>query len=176
MKLNSNLLYFLGGVLAAYVVYLAFLKPEVNKTTETTYREEIRYVIKDTTVIRYRDSLRLNLVAAEASKDPAKYDSIRRYEGEFNVELSRFKWKAETLGELSKIEFTPTLVIPEKTVTTSTITKETVITKGLFIGGGVSSNLDFNAGAYYLNRNKILGYEYDPVRKTHGVKFALKIF
>lgn len=177
MKLNANLLYFLGGVLAAYVAYLAFLKPEIETLTETVYKEEIKYNVKDTTIVRYRDSLRVvNQVSAAPSKEPTKYDSIRTYRGEFGVDLSRFKWEAETLGELSKISFTPTLVIPEKTVTQTTTTKETVITKGLFVGAGLNSTFEFNAGAYYLNRDKLLGYEYDPGRRVHALKVAVKIF
>jgi hypothetical protein len=166
----------LAGVLAAWLIYAAFLKPDLESVTEVTYREEIKYNVKDTTITRYRDSLRLNVVSTAPSKDPEKYDSIRSYEGHIKLDYGVLKWKAETFGELSKIEFSPTLVIPEKTITATTSTTKANVTKALYAGGGVSSTLDFSAGVYYLNRDKLIGYEFDPVRKTHSVKIALKIF
>lgn len=176
MKGYTHIIAFALGVLTAYGLYKIFLEPEYVDSVTSEYKEEIKLVVKDTTIITYKDSLRVLQVEATPSEEPEKYDSVRTYEGAIKFDYGAIKWKAQTLGALSKLEISPTLILPEKTVTKSTTTERTYRNKALFLGGAIDSRMQFKAGAYYVNNKLLVGYEIEPLTRESSVRVGFRIF
>jgi hypothetical protein len=75
-------------------------------------------------------------------------------------------------------KFTYKLIQPIKTIESATIT-QIKSNQGLYLGGFVNTNLQsFGIGtklSYQFKNNLMLGYDYDLVRKTHGLNLQKKI-
>jgi len=84
----------------------------------------------------------------------------------------------EVLGELRYVDISHDFKIP---MVTNTITKEktvtnTVLSKGVYLGGGVNSIMQYNVSASYVDNKYLFQYQYQPQLRVHQIGLAKKLF
>lgn len=182
----------IGMAIGAFLLFVLFW-PEV----------EVEYIIQkeyiDTSYVNHSERVEFDSSTVEALSD-----SIEHYkklyekelsdrgitiipEGPYSAPLRRFKGREPTLygdigysalvvGDLLNMSITQNLELPVVTHRIEREIKTVVHTKGLFVGAGINTNLNYQLSADYVNRDFLAGYYYDPVYKTHGIRIAKKIF
>jgi hypothetical protein len=123
----------------------------------------------------------------EQDPEPESYDSIRSYSGSNVFDYGKFDWEISTGGVLESYKFNPQFEIPTITIEKErTITQtRTIIQKGVFVGGGVSTQMDFHFGATYLGDKFMIEYNFIPAQgfnslpntvQVHQIGVKYKIF
>lgn len=160
------------GMALAWIIYLAFLRPDTSSkeviTTETNTVTTIQQV--DTTwkeqATKKRPIRPKKTIAKNPEKEPEseKYDSVRIYNGVHHFEYGKFDWSVETGGTLLGYTFTPTFNIPTTTTTTTTTSVKTqyVYPKGIYAGMSTDSQLNWGVNASYVTKDLLIGYSYRP--------------
>ncbi|HCX75309.1 MAG TPA: hypothetical protein DHU93_07725 [Algoriphagus sp.] len=194
-KINreSGLLVLIILLLGVYIGVRLFTPEVVTETTvttketsDTTYRD---YDVTFSEKATQRKPIKPITVKPKTkeSPEPEKYDSTRSYSGTYHFDYGKFDWQINTGGILEGYEFKPSFSIPTVTHTKEkTITQtRTIIQKGIFVGGGVDSQRDFNVGATYLRKNFLIEYNFHPAQgfgtvsepiPVHQVGFKYKLF
>jgi len=161
---------FIAGLLFGGVFLYLLFWPSSEQIT--TYKTEIEYIEKDTTIYSYKDSLIYNIIEVLESPEPAKYDSIRRYAGTVPIDYGTLDWKLTTLGSLESFEFNPKYSIPVTTTTIKTQAKPKRL-YGYVQSDFAESNL---VGLDYINGRIIIGASYNINAKRTSAKIGLLIF
>lgn len=169
VKLLKNEIFI--GILLGFFLGLALISFFGNSDPEekTTITEEVIIHKIDTVYVdRYPEADK-----SLASSEPEKYDSLRFYSGRKKFDYGFFDWKIETGGYLNEFMFHPTLLIPERK-TTETIIR-TNYQKGIYLGGGFSSNMGFYLGGSYLGKGWMADVTYNPISNYGQVGIKIRI-
>jgi hypothetical protein len=127
---------------------------------DTIYRDNFKYIYERDTIIEdYKPK-------------------IRGFKETYSTLYGNVSIHGELLGELNYMTFTSDLRIPQ---INNVITKEKTNTiiikpKGFYLTGGISNQFSYSFGATYLNNNSLIGYEFEPLTKSHNAKIGWKIF
>lgn len=194
-KLNqeNGLIILIILLIGAYIGAKLFSPEVVTKTTieETTTidttKVEIDTTFSEKATIRKPIKPIEIKPKTEESPEPEKYDSTRTYSGTHYFDYGKFDWKINTGGILDSYEFRPQIEVPTVTITKEkTVTQtRTIIQKGLFLGGGLNSQVQYHIGATYLGNKWMIEYNYSPAMRygainqpipVHQVGFKYKIF
>jgi hypothetical protein len=135
-------------------------------------------VRKDTTIIHYRDSLRLRVINIQPSPEPERYDSVRTYMGSDPHLYGRINWTAKTGGYLHELKINPVLDIPIQTITHTIEKEKTVVIrpKGIYAMGGINSQFSPHLGAAYLHDRSMINYTYTPSQNLHQIGVGFRLF
>jgi len=192
--MDNRLIFGIIGIAVGIFIMKMFFWPEITVIEKET-------IVIDSTYVEYKEryeSLEKNRISLSDSiefyKDlydiPAnviiRHDTVFKYKP-FEAPLRRFKgsqpflygnttYNAVVAGELINIAIENDFKIPH---ITNTITKETtkiIHPRGLYLGGSVSDNIDFSAGASYLDNKWLFDYNYNVMMKSHSIGVKRKIF
>lgn len=156
------------GIVLGLVVYGFFLQPEVETKVviKETFATDTVYVTKKDTV--YLDKTK---ISHEFIRDTVLLEGwkpkINRFRAVFPHTYGNAYLSGEVLGEVLNTELTNDFRLP---VITNTITKEknttnTIIQRGLFVGGGFANTMDYSLGAAYLGNGFLVNVDYTPNHK-----------
>lgn len=191
--MDNRLIFGLIGMAISAIVIFTFFWPDV----EVEYIREKEYI--DTSYVDHSETVKFDSTIIETLGD-----SIEHYktlyekelsdkgitiieEGPYSAPLRRFKGLEPTLygdigynaliaGDLLDMSITQNLKLPVINHRIEREIKTVVHTKGLFVGAGLNTALNYHFSADYVSRDFLTGYYYDPVSKTHGIRIAKKIF
>ena len=167
---------FITGTIIGLLLYNWFLVAEVETKIEyiTTTETKVDTVyitdtIKDIQVHQkiIRDTILVNYKP-----------KIRAFKTTYNHIYGSVVFSGEVLGEVLKSNVTGSLSIP---TITNTITKEktvtkTVLSKGVYLGSGINSLMQYNIGASYVDNKYLFQYQYQPQINVHQIGIAKKLF
>lgn len=164
------------GFVLGLVIFSIFLKPETETLIE--YKE---FRTTDTVYIQHVDTVEITKIKHEYLRDTVLIDykpKINSFKAVYPLTYGNVYLSGEVLGEVLKTSITSDLKLP---TITNTITKEkntTIIKKptGIYLVGGINSNLSPSIGGLYLRDKSIIGYSYQPSIQVHSVSVGWKIF
>jgi hypothetical protein len=174
--MNRLILAAIIGVIIGLLLYDFFLVPEV--ITKVNIVETIK---SDTVYVTQRDTIKIRDVKYVYERDTIieNYQPKIRGFKEFYPTMYGDVWvTGQVLGELRYVDISHDFKIP---TVTNTITKEktvtnTVLSKGVYLGGGVNSIMQYNVSASYVDNKYIFQYQYQPQLNVHQIGLAKKIF
>jgi len=174
--MNRLILAAIIGVIIGLLLYDFFLVPEV--ITKVNIVETIK---SDTVYVTQRDTIKIRDVKYVYERDTIieNYQPKIRGFKEFYPTMYGDVWvTGQVIGELRYVDISHDFKIP---TVTNTITKEktvtnTVLSKGIYIGSGVNSLLQYNVSASYVDNSYLFQYQYQPQLKVHQIGLAKKIF
>lgn len=178
------------GIAIGAIGYHYFLKPEVEiktKTkikykTDTTYQklyEELQMEVKQSETLNdsidyyqklYQKELgNIKLIVDTVYNDKPFLAPLRRFSGLKPSLYGDLSYNAIVAGELLDLRIKTDFDIPTvtNTVTTEKITTKTIIQKGIFIGAGMSDQLNYHLGLAYLGNGFMVNANYTPRQKTY---------
>jgi hypothetical protein len=171
---------FLLGLFAGAILADMFLFPEIEtknkeKITQTTTTEykDLKETVDLSNWENLVDSLKSELkrkpkvIVHEVLRDTiieGYNPKIQAFRAVFPTSIGNAYLSGEVLGEVLKTRLSTDYKIP---VITNTITNEktitnTVIQKGIFVGGGFSNQMDWHVGASYLGNGFLANVNYTP--------------
>ena len=173
--LYSSALFFLGGLIAGFIL---FPKPEaetIYKTTTKTKTDTI-YVASIDTI--YVPKTRIK---TEFLRDTILIDykpQIKAFETSFLFEYGSTKVSGEVLGEVLKMTAINDYTIPVVTNTITNTETKTIIKKpkGIYLGVGINSLLQPAAKISYLDNKYLFSYQIEPMQRVHQISVSKKLF
>lgn len=173
---NKVILATIIGIVLGLLLYDFFLVPDV--ITKVNIVETIK---SDTVYVTQRDTIKIRDIKYVYERDTIIKNYRPKIRGfkEFYPTMYGDIWiNGEVLGELRYVDISHNLEIP---VVTNVITKEktltnTVLSKGIYIGGGINSLLQYNVSASYVDNRYLFQYQYKPQLKVHQIGVAKKLF
>lgn len=192
--MDYRIIFTVIGIAIGIAIMKFFFWPEVTVieketiTVDSTYveykekydsLEMIRYNLSDS--IEYYKELynippEVVIVHDSVFIDKPFYAPLRRFNGSQVFLYGNTTYNALVAGELLNIKIENDFNIPH---ITNTITKETVKVihpKGLYLGGSVSDQINFSAGATYLDNNWMFDYQYNMTLKSHQIGIKRKVW
>lgn len=192
--MDNRIIFIVIGVAIGISIMKFFFWPEVTVieketiTTDSTYveykerydsLERIRFNLSDS--IEYYKELydipaEVIVVHDSVFIDKPFYAPLRRFEGSQPFLYGNTTYNALVAGELLNIKLENDFKIPQ---ITSTITRETtkiIHPRGLYLGGSVSGQVNFSAGATYLNKDWMFDYQYNLTIKSHEIGIKRKVW
>jgi hypothetical protein len=174
--MNRLILAAIIGIIIGLLLYDFFLVPEV--ITKVNIVETIK---SDTVYVTQRDTIKIRDVKYIYERDTIieNYQPKIRGFREFYPTMFGDIWiNGEVLGQLRYVDISHNLEIP---VVTNTITKEktvtnTVLSKGIYIGTGINSLMQYNVSASYVDNKYLFQYQYQPQLRVHQIGLAKKLF
>ena len=174
--MNRLILAAIIGVIIGLLLYDFFLVPEV--ITKVNIVETIK---SDTVYVTQRDTIKIRDVKYIYERDTIieNYQpKIRGFKEFYPTMYGKIWINGEVLGQLRYVDISHHLEIP---MVTNTITKEktvtnTVLSKGVYLGGGVNSIMQYNVSASYVDNKYLFQYQYQPQLRVHQIGLAKKIF
>ena len=99
------------------------------------------------------------------------YDSIRVYSGRHTFQNGYFDYKLKTLGYLDSYSFSPTVFIPQTTITRTVMQEKPRLYALASVG-----NSNFSVGAIYARERMMYGYSYNPVLNQHFFLIGVQLY
>jgi hypothetical protein len=173
---NKIILATIIGIVFGLLLYDFFLVPDV--ITKVNIVETIK---SDTVYVTQRDTIKIRDVKYIYERDTIIENYRPKIRGfkEFYPTMFGNVWvTGEVLGDLRYVDISHNLEIP---LVTNIITKEktltnTVLSKGIYIGGGINSIMQYNVSASYVDNKYLFQYQYQPQLKVHQIGVAKKLF
>jgi len=173
---NKIILATIIGIVFGLLLYDFFLVPDV--ITKVNIVETIK---SDTVYVTQRDTIKIRDIKYVYERDTIieNYQPKIRGFKEFYPTMFGNVWiNGEVLGELRYVDVSHDFKIP---TVTNTITKEktvtnTILSKGLYFGGGINSLMQYSVSASYVDSRYIFQYQYQPQINVHQIGVAKKLF
>ena len=173
--LYTSALFFLGGLIAGFIL---FPKPEVETIYKTTTKTET-----DTIYVASIDTIYVpkTRIKTEVLRDTILVNyrpQISRFETFFPSAYGNTKVSGEVLGEVLKMTAINDYSIPVVTNTiTETKTERIVVKpKGIYLGAGINSLLEPSAKISYLDNKYLFQYQFSPFTSVHQIGVSKKLF
>jgi len=184
------------GLILGLLIYRTFFYPEFTERVEVVER-----VTVDSTYFEYKEkydsiaSIRIDLsdsIEKYLSKIPPEiiivhdsvfidkpfYAPLRRFKGSQPFLYGNTTYNALVAGEMLNISLENDFRIPQINYTIERDRKvsRTVKPRGLYVGGSVSDQVQWSAGASYLDNLWMFDYRYDVGIGSHSVGVKRKVF
>lgn len=150
------------GFILGLVVFSIFLKPQVETRVTETIRTETDtvYVTKTETIVKTQFKYIYERDTVIEDYKP----KIRGFKELYPFTYGNVSISGEVLGELRYMNVNTDFKIP---TITNTITKEktttnTIIQRGIFLGGGFSDQMAYSVGVAYLGNGFMANLDYTP--------------
>ncbi len=174
--MNKLIIATIAGVIIGLLLYDSFLVPEVSTRVEV-----LETIKSDTVYISHRDTIRIRDVKYIYERDTIieNYQpKIRGFKEFYPTMYGNISINGEVLGELRYVDVNHDFKI--QTVT-NTITKEktvtnTVLSRGLYLGGSINSLMQYSVSASYVDSRYLFQYQYQPQINVHQIGVAKKLF
>jgi len=174
--MNKLIIATIAGVIIGLLLYDSFLVPEVSTRVEV-----LETIKSDTVYISHRDTIRIRDVKYIYERDTIieNYQPKIRGFKEFYPTMYGDVWiNGEVLGQLRYVDISHDFKIP---TVTNTITKEktvtnTVLSRGLYVGTGINSLMQYSVSASYVDNRYLFQYQYHPQINVHQIGVAKKLF
>jgi hypothetical protein len=174
----------LVGIVIGFYLYDWFLAPEVKSETiikETIKTDTVWMVQKDTV---YLDRTK---IVHEHLRDTIIENykpEINRFSATLPFLYGNLYVNGQVLGQILQMNANSDFKIPkiETTINREKTTTTTIIQKGIFVGGGANSNMQYHVGATYLGNKFLLEYNFQPRQGTdmtipvHQAGLKIKLF
>jgi hypothetical protein len=173
---NKLILATIIGIIIGLFLYDWFLVPEVSTRVEI-----VETIKSDTVYISHRDTIRIRDIKYIYERDTIieNYQPKIRGFKEFYPTMFGDVWiNGEVLGQLRYVDISHDLRIPTVTnvIERNKTVTNTVLSKGLYLGGGVNSLLQYNVSASYVDNKYLFQYQYQPQLNVHQIGVAKKLF
>ena len=167
--------YLISAAIGAFILYW-FFWPEITTNTVT-----VEKITVDTFYVETRDTLYFPVIEHEYLRDTIIElfePKISAYNALFPVLYGNVSVTGEVLGNVLNMGITTDFKIPNITNTIERTTTNTIVkkSKGLYIGGSVSDQIQWKVGASYLNDQFLFNYDYQPVQKIHWIGVRKRLF
>jgi hypothetical protein len=184
------------GLILGLLIYRTFFYPDFTERVEVVER-----VTVDSTYFEYKEkydsiaSIRIDLsdsIEKYLSKIPPEiiivhdsvfidkpfYAPLRRFKGSQPFLYGNTTYNALVAGEMLNISLENDFRIPQINYTIERDRKvsRTVKPRGLYVGGSVSDQVQWSAGASYLDNLWMFDYRYDVGIGSHSVGVKRKVF
>ena len=173
--LYTSALFFLGGIIAGFILFPKTEVETIYKTTTKTERDTI-YVTSIDTIYVPKTKIK-----TEVLRDTILVNyrpQISRFETFFPSAYGNTKVSGEVLGEVLKMTAINDYSIPVVNTTTTETKTETIVQKpkGIYLGAGVSSLLQPSAKISYLDNKYLFSYQIEPMQRVHQISVSKKLF
>ena len=166
------------AVILGLAIYHFFLRPEISERVEVVETFKV-----DTVYIEVRDTIRIDRtqVQIEYVTDTVIQTQsfpINRFTGLEPTLYGDIRYTGLVAGHFLNMQLNTNFRIPQ---VTNTINREKTVTRvinprGMYIGGSVSDQIQFSAGASYLDNLWLFDYWYDFSVGSHSVGVKRKVF
>jgi hypothetical protein len=154
----------LGGFLLALLMF------KCGGKSEKEIVEVVVEVLRVDTVFN-NDSPKPIKVSPKPVKDTLQYDSVRYYSGRHTFQNGYFDYKLKTLGYLDSYTFSPTVFIPQTTITRTIMQEKPRLYALASVG-----NQQLSVGAIYTRERMMYGYSYNPVLNQHSFSVGVRLY
>jgi hypothetical protein len=175
----------LVGIVIGFYLYDWFLAPEVKEKIVETIKIETRIDSVPYKEIVYVDRVKIvhRHIRDTVFSEPYKL-RINRFSATFPMLYGNAYLSGEVLGEVLNTSLTTDFKLPQitNTITKEKTTTNTIIQKGIFVGGGANSDMQYHVGATYLGNKFLLEYNFQPRQGTdmtipvHQAGLKIKLF
>jgi hypothetical protein len=152
-----------GAVLALLLVKSCTKNPEVVTIQTTIIKVDTVFIEKNPKPIYVLPKLAIDTVRV--------YDSLRFYSGRHTFKYGYFDYKIKTAGYLDYLEFSPSLTIPE-----TTITRTIMQTKPRFYGTISGGEHIAALGLIHVREKMIYGYRYNLATNSHDFTLGIRLY
>jgi hypothetical protein len=174
MKLIS----FAIGLILGLIIYRTFFYPDFTERVEVVERVTVDTVYKEV-----RDTIRIERtqVRIEYVTDTIIQDlrfPINRFSGLESTLYGDIKYTGLVAGHFLKLDLTTNFRIPQinQTIERERTITRTIRPRGLYLGGSVSNQVQWSAGASYLDNLWMFDYRYDVGIGSHSLGVKRKVF
>jgi hypothetical protein len=194
--MDNRVIYLIVGIGLGLLIYRTFFYPEFTERVEVEER-----VTVDSTYFEFKEkydsiaSIRIDLsdsIEKYLSKIPPEiiivhdsvfidkpfYAPLRRFTGSQPFLYGNTTYDALVAGELLNISLENDFRIPQvkQTIERERTVTRTIRSRGLYVGGAVSDQVQWSAGASYLDNLWMFDYRYDVGIGSHSVGVKRKVF
>jgi hypothetical protein len=166
------------GLILGLLIYRTFFYPDFTERVEVVER-----VTVDTVYLEVRDTIRIERtrVRIEYVTDTMIRDlrfPINRFSGLESTLYGDIKYTGLVSGHFLKLDLTTNFRIPQinQTIERERTIIRTIRSRGLYVGGAVSDQVKWSAGASYLDNLWIFDYRYDVGIGSHSLGVKRKVF
>ena len=174
MKLIS----FAIGLILGLLIYRTFFYPDFTERVEVVER-----VTVDTVYLEVRDTIRIERtrVRIEYVTDTIIQDlrfPINRFSGLESTLYGDIKYTGLVAGHFLNLDLTTNFRIPQinQTIERERTIIRTIRSRGLYVGGAVSDQVQWSVGASYLDNLWMFDYRYDVGIGSHSLGVKRKVF
>jgi hypothetical protein len=174
MKLIS----FAIGLILGLLIYRTFFYPDFTERVEVVER-----VTVDTVYLEVRDTIRIERtrVRIEYVTDTIIQDlrfPINRFSGLESTLYGDIKYTGLVAGHFLNLDLTTNFRIPQinQTIERERTIIRTIRSRGLYVGGAVSDQVQWSVGASYLDNLWMFDYRYDVGIGSQSLGVKRKVF
>jgi hypothetical protein len=176
--MDNRIIFSIIGAIAGFIICYMFFFPDITERVE--YSEKIQI---DTVYQEVRDTIRIDhhSVKTVYLRDTIIQERsfpINRFSGLESTLYGDIGYSGLVAGHFLNLDLTTNFKIPQitNTIERETIRTRTINPKGLYLGGSVSDQVQFSAGASYLDNKWMFDYRYDRGIQSHSIGVKRKIF
>jgi hypothetical protein len=166
------------GLILGLIIFRAFFYPDFTERVEVVER-----VTVDTVYVQVRDTIRIDRtrVRIEYVTDTMIQKQnfpINRFSGLESTLYGDIKYTGLVAGHFLKLDLTTNFRIPQinQTIERERTIIRTIRPRGLYVGGAVSDQVEWSAGASYLDNLWLFDYRYDVGIGSHSLAVKRKVF
>jgi hypothetical protein len=166
------------GLILGLLIYRTFFYPDFTERVEVVERVTVDTVYKEV-----RDTIRIERtqVRIEYVTDTIIQDlrfPINRFSGLESTLYGDIKYTGLVAGHFLKLDLTTNFRIPQinQTIERERTITRTIRPRGLYLGGSVSNQVQWSAGASYLDNLWMFDYRYDVGIGSHSLGVKRKVF
>lgn len=166
------------AVLLGLLIYHLFFKPKISERVEVVETFKV-----DTVYLYVRDTIRINRtrVQIEYVTDTViekQSFPINRFTGLESTLYGDIGYTGLVAGHFLNLQLNTNLKFPtlETTINREKTVTRVIKARGLYVGGSVSDQIQYSAGASYLDNVWLFDYRYDVGLGSHSIGIKRKIF
>jgi hypothetical protein len=166
------------GLILGLIIYRTFFYPDFTERVEVVERVTVDTVYKEVrdTIRIERTRVRIEYVTDTIIQEQSFL--INRFSGLESTLYGDIKYTGLVAGHFLKMDLTTNFRIPQ---VNQTIERERTITRtirprGLYLGGSVSDQVQWSAGASYLDNLWMFDYRYEVGMQSHSIGVKRKVF
>jgi hypothetical protein len=166
------------GLILGLIIFRTFFYPDFTESVEVVER-----VTVDTVYVEVRDTIRIKHtdVQIEYIRDTIIQNvlmPINRFSGLEPTLYGDIGYTGLVAGHFLNMDLTTNFRIPQikHTIERDRKVSRTVKPRGLYVGGSVSDQVQWSAGASYLDNLWMFDYRYDVGIGSHSLGVKRKVF
>jgi hypothetical protein len=166
------------GLILGLIIYRAFFYPDFTERVEVVER-----VTVDTVYLEVRDTIRIDhhSVKTVYLRDTIIQEQsfpINRFSGLESTLYGDIGYTGLVAGHFLNLNLTTNFRIPQinQTIERERTITRTIRPRGLYLGGSVSDQVQWSAGASYLDNLWLFDYRYDVGIGSHSLGVKRKVF
>jgi hypothetical protein len=159
---------FIIGIFLGALIYDWFLLPDIETKVEykTTIKVDTVFVPVKETVYLTKEKIKHEYLRDTIIQDYKP--KIQAFKAVFPTSVGNAYLSGEVLGQVLKTSLSTDFKIPVVTnvITNEKTTTNTIIQKGIFLGGGFSNQMDYHVGVAYLGNGFMANVNYTHTPKN----------